>query len=45
MDGNADVAPTGLNQHFPGRSYPRLARRGLNDAARFAGFRMSLIVK
>src|ERR1035437_4396834 len=45
MDGNSDVAPTGLGKHFPGRSYPRLARHGPHDAARFAGFRMALILK
>jgi hypothetical protein len=40
------MAPlTGLKGYFPGRSYPRLARRGLNDTARFTGFREALALR
>jgi hypothetical protein len=44
MDGNPDVAPTGLSKYFTDRAYPRLARRGPHYAARVAGFQMRLIL-
>ena len=36
--------PTGLKESWRGRLIPRLARRGLNDNARFAGFSGTLKV-
>src|ERR1019366_6114229 len=42
LNGNPDVAPTGLSKYFLDRSYPRLARHGPHDVARFAGSGMSL---
>ena len=37
-----DAAPPGLKMHFAGCTDPRLARRGLNDRARFAGLQSLL---
>ena len=39
-----DDAPTGLKEYWGGRIHPRLARRGLDDHARFAGSSRTLNV-
>ena len=39
-----DSAPAGLKTYWGGRVIPRLARRGLDDRARFAGFSGTLKV-
>jgi hypothetical protein len=39
-----DIAPCGAQNPLPSRSFPRLARRGLHDRTRFAGFQRPLTV-
>ena len=41
---NSPVAPTELSKYRLDRSYPRQARHGPHDAARFAGSGMCLIL-